>query len=112
MLVGIFFPKPFQSGLQEVVQGSQVGVRFGNLFDDLGEVSGSKKSCVGMSQSSMCFFYPGFSEVVESCAAGGFPGKVAFMKEVEMAFEWVAWFGGPSGESADNSMVAGQPNGQ
>jgi hypothetical protein len=34
------------------------------------------------------------------------------MKEVEMAFEWVAWFGGPPGEGADNSVAAGQPNGQ
>ena len=112
MLMRIFFSKPFEGGLQEVVQGSQVGVRFGHLFDHLGEVSGSKKSCVGMSQSSMCFFYPSFSEVVESCPAGGFPGKVAFMKEVEMAFEWVAWFGSPPGEGAENSMATGQPNSQ
>jgi hypothetical protein len=34
------------------------------------------------------------------------------MKEVEMAFEWVAWFGGTSGEGPDNSMVTGQPNSQ
>ena len=78
----------------------------------MGEVSCSKKSCVRMSQSSMGFLDLGFSEVVKSCPAGGFPGKVAFMKEVEMAFEWVAWFGGTSGEGPDNSMVTGQPNGQ
>ena len=60
----------------------------------------------------MGFLDLGFSEVVKSCPAGGFPGKVAFMKEVEMAFEWVAWFGGPPGEGADNSVAAGQPNGQ
>jgi len=112
MLVGIFFPKPFEGGLQEVVQGSEVGVRFRHLFDDLGEVSGGKKTCVGISQSSMGFFYLGFPEVVECCAAGGFPRKIAFMKEVEVAFEWVAWFGGPPGEGADNSMVTGQPNSQ
>ena len=112
MLVWIFFRKPFQGGLQEVVQRSQVGVRFGNLFDDLGEVGGGKQTCVGMPQSSMGFLYPCFSEVMESCPAGGFPGKVAFMKEVEMAFEGVAWFSGPPGEGADNSMVTGQPNGQ
>jgi hypothetical protein len=60
----------------------------------------------------MGFLYLGLSEVVESRAAGGFPGKVTFMKEVEMAFEGVAWFGGPPGECAKNSMATRQPNGQ
>lgn len=48
MLVGIFFPKPLESGLQEVVQGSKVGVGFGYLLDDLGEVCSGKKTCVGV----------------------------------------------------------------
>jgi hypothetical protein len=60
----------------------------------------------------MGFLHPGFSEVVECCATGGFPGEVAFMKEVEMAFEGVAWFGGPPSECAENSVATGQPNGQ
>jgi len=65
-----------------------------------------------MTQSSMGFLDPGFPEVVESCAARGLPGKVAFMKEVEMAFEGVTWFSGPPGECAENSVATGQPNGQ
>ena len=60
----------------------------------------------------MGFFHPGFSEVVECCATGGLPGKVAFMKEVEVAFEWVTWLSGPPGQCAENSVATGQPNGQ
>ena len=60
----------------------------------------------------MGFLHPGFSEVVESCATGGLPGKVAFMKEVEMAFEGVARFGCPPCEGAKNTVATGQPNGQ
>jgi hypothetical protein len=60
----------------------------------------------------MGFLDPGFSEVVESCATGGLPGKVAFMKEVEMAFEGVARFGCPPCEGAKNTVATGQPNGQ
>jgi hypothetical protein len=60
----------------------------------------------------MGFLDPGFPEVVESSASGGFPGKITFMKEVEMAFEGVTWFGGPPSECAKNSVTTGQPNGQ
>jgi len=60
----------------------------------------------------MGFLDPGFSEVVQSCATGGFPGKITFMKEVEMAFEGVAGFCGPPSECAENSVTTGQPNGQ
>ena len=60
----------------------------------------------------MGFLHQGFSEMVECCATGGLPRKVAFMKEVEMAFKGVARFGGPPGKCTENAMPAGQPNGQ
>ena len=65
-----------------------------------------------MTQSPMGFPDPGFSEMVEGRPTGRFPGKVAFMKEVEMAFEGVSRFGGPPSECTENAVTAGQPNGQ
>ncbi len=54
----------------------------------------------------------GLPEVVKRGAAGGFPRKIALMKEVEVAPEGVSWFGSSFGECAKNSVMTGQPNGQ
>ena len=54
-----------------------------------------------------CFF-----EMVQVPSAGAVPRNLAFVKKIEVPFERISWFGGTAGESTNDSVLAGKPDGE
>lgn len=63
--VGIFFAQPVQGGLEKLMEGAQIGVRLGDIFDDLSEVGGGEKTRVRLAKARMGLLEAGFFEMVE-----------------------------------------------
>lgn len=110
--VRLFFLQPIEGQAEEPVQGFQIGIRFGRLFDGLGKVSGRQDPGVGLAQAGTGVNDPGLAEMVKRGPAGGFPTDLALMKQVKMAPHGTAGFGRTLGQGSDHPVVAGQPDGQ
>ena len=54
-----------------------------------------------------CFF-----EMVQVASAGEVPRNLAFVKKIEVPFEGISGFGGTTGEGTNDSVLAGEPDGE
>ena len=106
-LVGIFFFQPVQGQTQQRVEGLQIRIWFGGLFDGLGKVGGGKDPGVRLAQTGSRAGEAGFAKMMEGGSPGGFPADFTFVKKIEMTPHRVAGLGRPLGECADNAMVPG-----
>ena len=50
--------------------------------------------------------------MVQVPSAGAVPRNLAFVKKIEVPFEGISWFGGTAGEGTNDSMLAGEPDGE
>jgi len=50
--------------------------------------------------------------MVKVTSAGEVPGYLAFVKKIEVSFEGISWFGGTAGEGTNDSVLAGEPDGE
>jgi len=110
--VWLFFFQPVQSQAQQRVEGFQIRIRLGGLFDGLGKVGGGKDAGIRFAQTGSGTGQASLAEMMERGSPGGFPADFAFVKKIEMAAHGAAGFGRSLGEGADDAMVPGQPDGQ
>jgi len=110
--VGIFFFEPLKGGLKKRVKRSKIGIGFGEVFDGLGKVGCGEEAGIGLVESSMGFFQSGFFQMVEVVSARSVPRNLAFVKKIEVPFEGISWFGGTAGEGTNDSVLAGEPDGE
>ena len=45
-------------------------------------------------------------------SAGAVPRNLAFVEKIEVPFEGTTWFGSTTGEGANDSVLAGEPDGE
>jgi hypothetical protein len=110
--VGIFFIEPRKGGLEKRVKRTEIGVGFCEVLDGLGEVGGGKKARIRLAESSVGFPKAGFFEMVQVPSAGAVPRNLAFVKKIEVPFEWISGFGGTTGEGTNDPVLAGEPDGE
>ncbi len=108
----IFFPQPTQGRSQKGVEGSQILIRFGHMFDGLGKVRGGQETRIRLAKPCVGLFHPGFSKMMQGGATGHVPGNFALMEEIQMPLEWTARLGGPASMGTDDSVAACQPDGE
>ena len=92
------------------MERAEVGVRFRDIFDDLGEVGGGKKARIRLAESGVGFPEACFLEMVQVASTGEVPRNLAFVKKIEVPFEGISWFGGTTGEGTNDSVLAGEPD--
>lgn len=110
--MGIFFIKPRKGGLEESVKGTEIGVGFCEVLDGLGEVGGGKKPRIRLAESGVGFPKACFFEMVQVASSGAVPRNLAFVEKIEVPFEGTSWFGGSTGEGTNDSVLAGEPDGE
>ena len=110
--MGIFFIEPRKGGLEKSVKGTEIGVGFCEVLDGLGEVGGGKKARIRLAESGVGFPEACFFEMVQVASAGEVPRNLAFVKKIEVPFEGISGFGGTTGEGANDSVLAGEPDGE
>jgi hypothetical protein len=94
------------------MKGTEIGVGFCEMLDGLGEVGGGKKAGIRLAESGVGFPKACFFEMVQVTSAGEIPRNLAFVKKIEVPFEWAPRLGGPAGERAENTVAAGKPDGK
>jgi hypothetical protein len=50
--------------------------------------------------------------MVKVTSAGAVPRNLAFVKKVDVPFEGISGFGGTTGEGTNDSVLAGEPDGE
>ena len=110
--VGLLGLEPIQGQPQKTVQGPEIRIGFGGLFDGLGKVGGRENPGVGLAQARAGTDHPGFPQMVEAGAAGGFPADFTLVKKVQMTPHGTAGLGRPFGQGSDHPVGAGEPDGQ
>ena len=110
--MGIFFVEPLKGGLKKRVKRSKIGIGFGEVFDGLGKVGGGEEAGIGLAESDVGFPEAGFFEMVQVASAGEVPRNLAFVKKIEVPFKRISWFSGPTGEGTNDSVLAGEPDGE
>ena len=110
--MGIFFIEPRKGGLEKSVKRTEIGVGFCEVLDSLGEVGGGKKARIRLAESDVGFPEACFFEMVQVASAGAVPRNLAFVKKIEVPFEGISWFGGTTGEGTNDSVLAGEPDGE
>ena len=94
------------------MKGTEIGVGFCEVLDSLGEVGGGKKARIRLAESGVGFPEACFLEMVQVASAGEVPRNLAFVKKIEVPFERISWFGGAAGEGTNDSVLAGEPDGE
>jgi hypothetical protein len=110
--VGIFFIKPPKGGLEKRVKRTEIGVGFCEVLDGLGEVGGGKKARIRLAESGVSFPKACFFEMVQMASTGAVPRNLAFVKKIEVPFEGISWFCGTAGKGTNDSVLAGEPDGE
>ena len=94
------------------MKGTEIGVGFCEVLDSLGEVGGGKKARIRLAESGVGFPEACFLEMVQVASAGEVPRNLAFVKKIEVPFEGISGFGGTTGEGTNDSVLAGEPDGE
>ena len=94
------------------MKGTEIGVGFCEVLDSLGEVGCGKKARIRLAESGVGFPEACFFEMVQVASAGEVPRNLAFVKKIEVPFEGISGFGGTTGEGANDSVLAGEPDGE
>jgi len=110
--VGIFFIEPRKGGLKKRVKRTEIGVGFCEVLDSLGEVGGGKKARIRLAESGVGFPEACFFEMVQVTTTGAVPRNLAFVEKIKVPFEGISWFGGTTGEGTNDSVLAGEPDGE
>ena len=110
--MGIFFIEPRKGGLEKRVERTEIGVGFCEVLDGLGEVGGGKKARIRLAESGVGFPKACFFEMVQVPSAGAVPRNLAFVKKIEVPLEGTSRFGGTAGEGTNDSVLAGEPDGE
>ena len=110
--MGIFFIEPRKGGLEKSVKRTEIGVGFCEVLDSLGEVGGGKKARIRLAESGVGFPEACFFEMVQVTTTGAVPRNLAFVEKIKVPFEGISWFGGTAGEGTNDSMLAGEPDGE
>lgn len=110
--MGILLVQPRKGGLEKSMKGTEIGVGFCEVLDSLGEVGCGKKARIRLAESGVGFPEACFFEMVQVASAGEVPRNLAFVKKIEVPFEGISGFGGTTGEGANDSVLAGEPDGE